>query len=63
MHGIQFLLDESGKRTAVLIDLKEHGEVWEDLYDTLVAQRREKEPRESLQAVKKRLKSQGKLRG
>ena len=38
MEGIQFLTNERGKETAVLIDLKEYGELWEDFYDSLVAQ-------------------------
>ena len=33
----------------------EHGEIWEDLYDTLTAKEREREPRETLAEVKKRL--------
>ena len=37
MQGIQFLIDDKGHKTAVLIDLKEHGELWEDIYDSLVA--------------------------
>jgi hypothetical protein len=63
MHGIQFVHDDSEKKTAVLIDLKEYGEIWEDLYDSLIAQKRTNEPRESLQSVKKRLQKLGKLGG
>ena len=63
MEGIQFVMDEEGHKTAVLIDLKIHSDVWEDLYDSLIAHNRAQEPRESLQAVKKRLQKQGKLRG
>lgn len=37
MQGIQFLIDDQGRKTAVLIDLKEHGELWEDIYDSLIA--------------------------
>jgi len=61
MKGIKFVTDEEGKRTAVLIDLKKHGEMWEDFYDSLVARARAEEPRESLETVKKHLKKQGKL--
>ena len=43
MKGIQFVIDESGKKKAVLIDLEEWGEVWEDFYDILVAESREHE--------------------
>jgi len=30
MKGIQFVIDEKGKKKAVLIDLAEWGEIWED---------------------------------
>lgn len=45
MKGIQFVTDEKGKKTAVVIDLSEHGRLWEDFYDGLVAQERDDEPR------------------
>jgi hypothetical protein len=44
MKGIQFVVDDAGKKKAVLIDLAEWGEVWEDIYDVLVARSREDEP-------------------
>jgi hypothetical protein len=43
MKGIQFVIDESGKKKAVLIDLEEWGELWEDFYDVLVSKSREEE--------------------
>lgn len=55
MKGVQFLVDENGDKTAVLIDLKKHSELWEDFYDRALARDRENEPRESLESVKKRL--------
>ncbi len=61
MKGIQFLVDDSGEKQSVLIDLKTHGEVWEDVYDTLLARKRENEPRESIEEVRKRLIDRGKL--
>ncbi|GMT50154.1 MAG: hypothetical protein IEMM0008_1693 [bacterium] len=51
------------KKTAVLIDLKRHGELWEDFYDALTAHLRITEPRESIESVKERLTQQGKLGG
>jgi hypothetical protein len=54
MSGITFLVNEKGKRTAAVVDLRRHGKLWEDFYDTLV-QSRAREPRESLESVKKRL--------
>ena len=61
MKGIHFVVDERDNRTAVVIDLKEHGELWGDFYDTLIARRRAEEPREPLESVKQRLQGQGKL--
>ncbi len=55
MRGIDFVVDETGERKAVLIDLAEHGELWEDFYDALVAREREDEPRETLGEVKEKL--------
>ena len=63
MKGIQFVTDERGQKTAVLIDLKKYGELWEDFYDSLIATRRADEPRESLEEVRRRLQRQGKLDG
>lgn len=59
MKGIQFVTDDEGKKTAVLIDLKKHGELWEDFYDSLVARERATEPRESLESVKRRFRKEG----
>ncbi|MFZ5994434.1 MAG: hypothetical protein ACOYU4_05570 [Thermodesulfobacteriota bacterium] len=63
MKGIQFVTNEKGEKTAVLIDLKRHRNLWEDFYDSLLVAQRANEPRESLEAVKKRLRNQGKLSG
>jgi hypothetical protein len=63
MRGVQFLVDNQGRKTAVFIDLGKHGALWEDFYDVLVANRRTSEPRQSMAAVKQRLIRTGKLRG
>lgn len=55
VSGIQFVVDEHGDKTAVQIDLKEHGDLWEDFCDTLLAQLRAEEPRESPEEVRRRL--------
>ena len=62
MKGVQFVVDENGQRTAVVIDLKRYSEVWEDFYNIAVARKRDHEPRESLDSVRKRLRRSGKLR-
>ena len=43
MTGIQFVTDEKGRKTAVLIDLKKHYAIWEDFWDGLVSESRRKE--------------------
>ena len=63
MEGIQFVTDDKGERVAVQIDLRKYGDLWEDVYDSLTARKRAKEPRESLTSVKERLLKQGKLNG
>jgi hypothetical protein len=55
MKGVQFVVDEQGEKKAVLIDLQKNKELWEDIYDSLVALQRANEPREPLEQVKKRL--------
>ena len=61
VRGVQFLVDEAGQKTAVLIDLKKNSALWEDIYDAALARERETEPRESLPEVKARLQQAGKL--
>lgn len=53
--GVQFVVDASGVMTAVVIDLRENSELWEDFYDRALARLRRREPRESLAQVKTRL--------
>jgi hypothetical protein len=63
MQGIRFLTNEKGERVAVQIDLRKYGDLWEDVYDSLTARKRSKEPRESIDSVKDRLIKQRKLDG
>lgn len=62
MTGIQFITDETGQKTAVVIDLKKHKALWEDLQDVLVSRSRRYEKRILLAAVKADLIKRGKLR-
>jgi hypothetical protein len=55
VKGISFVVDEGNQKKAVIIDLKRHRAIWEDIYDTLLAKEREKEPRETLKEVRKRV--------
>ena len=59
MKGIEYVVDDEGRRRAVVIDLGVHGELWEDFYDVVVALERAEEPRESLDEVKARLSRPG----
>ena len=60
MPGIEFLRDRKGRRKAVLIDLKKHKQLWEDLYDAYLAHSRRGERRESLAAVKRLIEGRAK---
>ena len=51
--GIEFLIDRNGRKKAVLIDLKKHKGLWEDLFDAYIAHQRRSEPRDSLATVKR----------
>ncbi len=62
MRGVQFLVDDDGERTGVLIDLRKNAQLWEDFYDVAFAKSRAKEPRESLESVRRRLRLRGKRR-
>jgi len=61
--GIQFITDEAGQKTAVVIDLKKHKALWEDFEDVLVSRSRRHEKRIPLARVKAGLIKSGKLRG
>lgn len=63
MEGIQFVTNDKGERVAVQIDLRKYGDLWEDVYDSLTARKRAKEPRETLASVKAHLIKQRKLNG
>ncbi|MSQ20808.1 MAG: hypothetical protein EXR39_14945 [Betaproteobacteria bacterium] len=60
MPGIEFLIDRKGNKKAVLINLKKHKNLWEDLYDAYIAHRRRNEPRESLAKVRRMIESKAK---
>lgn len=62
MRGVTFLVDKNGKKTAVVLDLRKNGVLWEEVYDSALARSRAHEPRESLADVRRRLQRTGKLR-
>ena len=61
MKGINFVTNDENRKVAVLIDLKEHGELWEDFYDGLIAEQRKDDDLISLEQLKQELKNEGKL--
>lgn len=63
MKGIQFMVNDKGEKTSVLIDLEEYGDLWEDFYDAIIVLERAEEPREPLESVKQELIRLGKLSG
>ncbi|HVT43629.1 MAG TPA: hypothetical protein VMT00_04495 [Thermoanaerobaculia bacterium] len=63
MEGIHFVTDEKGRKVAVQIDLDRYAEIWEDIYDQLLAERRASDQQEPYEEVRKRLVQAGKLRG
>jgi hypothetical protein len=61
MEGINYVLDDKNERIAVQIDLTRYGEIWEDFYDSLIAEMRKSEEKIPLQDLIRELKSEGKL--
>ena len=61
LKGVQFVTDTDGKKVAVLLDLAEWGEWWEDIYDSMIAGERAGEPSEPWEVVEDRLRREGKL--
>lgn len=60
MPGIDFLVDRKGRKKAVLIDLKKHKGLWEDLFDAYLAHQRRDEPRDSLAKLRRQVESKAK---
>ncbi|MBI2807044.1 MAG: hypothetical protein HYX68_18840 [Planctomycetes bacterium] len=61
MKGVKYVLDDRGEVDAVIIDVKKHRKLWEDIKDILVARERRKETPVPFEEVKKRLREKGKL--
>lgn len=60
-RGVKYIRDSSGKRTAVVIDLRRNRALWEDFLDVATARARAAEPKESLASVRTRLVRAGRL--
>jgi len=63
VRGIRFLVDDTGRKIAVQIDWKSRERLWEDFYDRALAEQRAPEPREPLEAVKRRVLGRRRRRG
>jgi hypothetical protein len=61
MKGINFVINEQGEKKAVLIDLDEWGELWEDFSDILVSRNREDEAEVSWDELKTELEIENKV--
>lgn len=57
----QFIIDESGNKTAVILPLEDYEELLEDIHDLTVIAERKNEPTIGLEELKKRLKADGLL--
>ena len=55
----QYVVNEKGEKTAVLLPLKEYEELLEDIHDLATIAERRDEPTVSFEALKKRLKKNG----
>ena len=36
MTGVSYLVDDDGKKTAVILDIRKHRRIWEDVYARLL---------------------------
>ncbi len=61
LKGVQFIIDDAGKKTAVVLSLEEWGELWEDIYDILVSESRRDEPTVSWEDLKAEMTGEGQL--
>ncbi|PIQ46251.1 MAG: hypothetical protein COW04_03165 [Deltaproteobacteria bacterium CG12_big_fil_rev_8_21_14_0_65_43_10] len=55
----QFIVDESGRKTAVILPVEDYEELLEDIHDLTVIAERKDEPTISLEELKKRLRADG----
>jgi hypothetical protein len=61
IKGVQFVTDVEGNRVAVVLDLQEWGELWEDIYDNMLADARAEEPGMKLDEFEAELREEGLL--
>lgn len=61
MKGIRYLTDKDGNKTDVVIDLKEHGQIVEDLLDSLLVEESKNEESMLFEDFVKQLVVKGKV--
>jgi hypothetical protein len=61
IRGVQFVTDTEGRKVAVLLDLEEWGELWEDIYDNILADERADEPSVPFDEFEAELRAEGLL--
>ncbi len=61
MGKAQYLVDENGQKTAVVLPVEEYEELLEDIHDLAVIAERKDEPTTSFDELKKRLEADGLL--
>jgi hypothetical protein len=61
MKGVQFVTDAEGHKVAVVLDLQEWGELWEDIYDNMLATERAGETGMTLDEFEVELRKEGLL--
>ena len=61
VRGVQFVTDSDGQKVAVMLDLKEWGELWEDIYDNMIADERSGESSMPLEEFESELRAEGLL--
>lgn len=57
----QYIVDEKGQKTAVVLPIEEYQELLEDLHDLAIVAERRDEPTITFEELKKRLKKDGLL--
>lgn len=61
LKGVRFVTDAEGNRVAVMLDLADWGELWEDIYDNMIASQRSGEPSMTLDEFEAELRGEGLL--
>ena len=61
MTGIRYITDKQGRKTEVVIDLKKHGQIFEDFLDVLLIEERKNEESIPFEDFVQQLKAEGKF--